>query len=516
MNKLIPNRPLRREASLAARIGATCMLALLAAPALAQMDALNLPARSPNAVTGSQFNTLAATATRDVREDTLYGEILAGNVPNFLRTLKPVTVSQYVSGVSHTVTYYVTSDYLSIGSDADYFRMPMTPILGQWLCDALDCTMPTRKMVNDIYTSSAVKLAPSTIPPSAAMTTLPVFWDHHQAVATQITNAGAPVSSFFGGLKKDVVVTPQLPTRPPPPRVAIYGWHQLNGTPIQPLSLVHEETYADYSHGIRLVKNAMLLNGSPTTVQQVLAHPTLHVLLSDEGQQTDPTYPVAAPPEVPPYSDSFPSTGRQLTSWRDRFTVPQIISFSPTSPGGDGYILRVRDASGGIDTTRLGRLTDTDYFVQSDIYCNYRPALAGDGYERVGIFARDNGNGMFEGISGGGVQGNGYALTWDSNNGRVQCLRVVNGVPTDLLSSAQYQASSGWRQFRIEVSGSQLVFKVDGAPILNATDNTHARGQFGIGYHEYFATNSNILGTYADNFQAGLLSPAVITDWRAF
>ena len=92
----------------------------------------------------------------------------------------------------------------------------------------------------------------------------------------------------LGGIKKDVVVTPLLASNPG--RVAIYGWHQLNGTPIQPLYLGHIEAYVDYSHGIRLVSQQMVVQGVEMSVADVLAHPDLHVLLSDEGVLTNPSY----------------------------------------------------------------------------------------------------------------------------------------------------------------------------------------------------------------------------------
>ncbi len=39
--------------------------------------------------------------------------------------------------------------------------------------------------------------------------------------------------------------------------LAIYGWHRENGVAIQPLTIVHKDTYVDYSHGIRLVSRAV-------------------------------------------------------------------------------------------------------------------------------------------------------------------------------------------------------------------------------------------------------------------
>ncbi len=93
---------------------------------------------------------------------------------------------------------------------------------------------------------------------------------------------------LVGGIKKDVVITPLLASNPG--KVAIYGWHQLNGQPIQPLYLGHGVSYVDYSHGIRLVRGQMLVNGQVRSVADVLADPDLCVLLSDEGVVTNPRY----------------------------------------------------------------------------------------------------------------------------------------------------------------------------------------------------------------------------------
>lgn len=470
---------------------------------------LNLPPRPADAPTGSEFVALITDLERVAREEVIYDAVLSGNVPDFMRNLVPVTVTENISGTDHTAVFYVAPDYMAIGTNEDYFLCPMTPILAQWICDEIGCLLPTRKMVNAIWQAAPAHFDPQPIPPSPAMTTVPVFNDHNTIVWGQRSAVLGtyPLGTLVGGTKKDVVITPQLHDGAHDNKVAIYGWHYLTGTPIQPLYLGHVDWYADYSHGIRFVQSAATLDGNPTTVETILKDPVLTVLLNDEAVFTDTRYPAGPPPEQLPITDSFPSTGPESTSWTGRFTTPQVIPFSPTSPAGDGYVFQVRDPSGGIDTARVGRATTTDVSVQSDIYCQLRTDVVADGFERVGIFVRDDGNGMFEGISGGGVQANGYALTWDSGDGRVQCLRTVNGVPTDLLPSPVHMASTAWRRFRIDAIGDQLSFFIDGEPLLTTADSTHPMGQVGIGFHEYFATNANLLGTRADNFSASTSPP---------
>jgi hypothetical protein len=245
------------------------------------------PPRSADAPTGRQFMAEAAGLTRTQREARITAEILGGNVPGFLREFVPINVSASISGSTVHATYYVSPDYLCIGHDDDFARIPMTPLIAQPIADALDCLLPTRKMVNDIYAQAGVKLAPQPISPATVDITLATtHLRHHELVESQ--RAGQPLGQLIGGIKKDVVITPLLASNPG--KVAIYGWHQLSGSPIQPLYLGHVDWYVDYSHGIRLVHDQMLVDGSVMSVADVLADPDLHVLLSDEGVVTLPRY----------------------------------------------------------------------------------------------------------------------------------------------------------------------------------------------------------------------------------
>lgn len=223
------------------------------------------------------------SVTLEERETRFYSEVASGNIPRFLRNLKPVSVTTATAGVLRTATFYVTSDYLSIGSDADFLRIPATPALAQRIGDLTSCSLPTRKMVNDIYSQATVKLHPHPLPPGPLMGTMAVFCEHNKIIEAQKASTGASPDALIGGIKKDVVITPLLTQRPPPPRVAIYGWHRLSGLPIQPLSLVHHSHYADYSHGVRLVSQQVIIDGTSTTLEAALTSSSASILLSDEG-----------------------------------------------------------------------------------------------------------------------------------------------------------------------------------------------------------------------------------------
>jgi len=104
---------------------------------------------------------------------------------------------------------------------------------------------------------------------------------HNEKVQSQSRALGVTPGLLVSGDKKDVVLSNRLERNPG--KIAIYGWHRLDGAPIQPLSTIHGACYADYSHGIRLVSETMLVDGEPRSVYDVLQDPALAGILSDEG-----------------------------------------------------------------------------------------------------------------------------------------------------------------------------------------------------------------------------------------
>lgn len=265
---------------------------------------LNLPSRQITAKSGSEVVSYITSMNLTDREDAIYDEITSGNVPDFMRNMVLISDTKTIGTDSYTIEYYVIPDYLALGSDSNYFLCPMTPLLAQKIADYTDCSLTTRKMVNDIWNAAPVKLTPSPIAPSAQMTTVPVFDQHNTTVWGQRTAVIDTYSlgTLVGGDKKDVVISNMIYGYPSPGRVVIYGWHQTNGTPIQQLYNGHEETYADYSHGIRLVQNQVLVNGNSSTVQEILTSSTLNTLLSDEGVIATPNYPRNIPEAQTPKS----------------------------------------------------------------------------------------------------------------------------------------------------------------------------------------------------------------------
>lgn len=232
-------------------------------------------------MTGSQFIQANINLMGAVREANILKEFVENaNMPNMLRQFVPVTIS---SG-GNSITYQVTSDFLCIGSDEDYVRMPMNPHTAQAIADKYNCSLITRKMSNDIWKASINKLEPRPWGPpyNSDMEKTHRIGTHNATIQKQLI--GKDPKALTSGHKKDVVLTNKLAPNNPGKRVAIYGWIQLNGQPIQGLNPTsHGDTYQDYSHGVRLVANNCVVNGVAMKIQDVFVHPVYSALVSDEG-----------------------------------------------------------------------------------------------------------------------------------------------------------------------------------------------------------------------------------------
>jgi hypothetical protein len=261
----------------------------------ASAQELKLKARKFDALGGKAFANSIIDSNLNLadRENIIYKEIKSGNIPDFLRKLKKVSYSSKINNQEYWIMFFVVPDYMAIGSNEDFIYMPMTPILAQRVANLLRCSLPTRKMVDLIYQNASIKLEPQPIPPTKAMTTVPVFIAHNDLVKTQLIPYYVEHnnSELTAGNKKDVVISSKIYTEKTP-KVVIYGWHKLDGKAIQPLYNKHTNTWADYSHGIRLIQNKVLVNGKKTTIAKVLADPILNQLLSDEGVIEKAYYPI--------------------------------------------------------------------------------------------------------------------------------------------------------------------------------------------------------------------------------
>lgn len=278
-----------------ARRGATLLFAALACALLpATLQAAScaaplsraIPDRPVFAQPGSEVMARIGNASGEQRDAAVVDELLKGNLPHFLRKLRPVTLEgTLTSGRQVRVTLCVTPEYVSVGDDRDFVRVPLGLSAAARVAQEFGFLLPTPRMVDAIFDQAQARVPPSPMKPTAAMTSTAYLLEHNRMVERQLQATRADRGALAAGHKKDLVLTNRL--RSKPGRVAIYGWHRPGGRPIQPLSTVHGAEYADYSHGVRLVSRTAYLDGKPIPLEEIIRDSELAPIVSREGPIRD-------------------------------------------------------------------------------------------------------------------------------------------------------------------------------------------------------------------------------------
>lgn len=237
----------------------------------------DFPEKSQSFIGGNAFFKSVISYGWKQRDSAAVKEILSGNFPSFLKQFVAIHSSFTDSnGKTHEAVFYASPDYLSVGNNNDFARVPLTPMAGQKIADSFNCFLPTRKMVDLIYVQAKIKLEP--VPMYAFRDSSVTMWQHHLMIEGQRKGR----KGLIAGIKKDLVISTKVLHDPRSNREAIYGWHKLDGKAIQPVYTGHVNWYADYSHGIRLVYRKIKVNGKWMDYEEVLKDTVLQKLLCDE------------------------------------------------------------------------------------------------------------------------------------------------------------------------------------------------------------------------------------------
>lgn len=229
-----------------------------------------------NAIRGDEFYKSVLGKSREDREAAAQNAILTGNIPASLKKFTPIRIDTIIDGRKYKIKLFVLPDYLSIGNNKNFARIPLTPKTAQKIADSLHCFLPTKTIVDYIYQHAKVKLEP--VPMYAFRDSSVTMYQHHLIIEGQRRLR----KGLIAGIKKDVVITSRLESLPT--KVAIYGWHKPDGIPIQPLFTGHIWWYVDYSHGIRLIYEFIRVNGKLIHYTEMLKDKELRKLISDENE----------------------------------------------------------------------------------------------------------------------------------------------------------------------------------------------------------------------------------------
>jgi hypothetical protein len=234
------------------------LIFLLGCSASKNMRPANLPrAIESDSLTGEAFFKKSVSYNWLQRDSLALEFAAAGQLPDFYFHFVPVTTNYKLpDGKTVEATFYVAPDYFMVGTASNWARVPITPMAAQKIADQYHCFLPTPFMVDAIYKASKVKLAP--VPLYAFRDSTITMWQHHLIIEGQRKGQ----KGLIAGIKKDIVLSNKIAENARPNRVAIYGWHKLDGNPIQPVYAGHVNWYVDYSHGIRLIAKKVKVNGA--------------------------------------------------------------------------------------------------------------------------------------------------------------------------------------------------------------------------------------------------------------
>lgn len=219
-------------------------------------------------------------------ETTVANALLDGHVPSWMLGFLDLKVEfvELNQAKKRVITLRVLRDYLTIGDDVDNLRVPLSPIVAQKIADEWNCMLPTTHLVNLAWRQAFQRLTPDPWGPPYdhnSMASLSRIKAFNAKINKQMSDKDYETRFLTVGHMKDVVITNALRARRN--QVAIYGWHQSTGKPIQNLYLGHSNTYYDYSHGIRFWSRECLLDGQQRDLVDLLQDPSLSRALSSEG-----------------------------------------------------------------------------------------------------------------------------------------------------------------------------------------------------------------------------------------
>lgn len=249
------------------------------------------------------------------REDAMVAELVAGNVPDFMRRWVEIRVSR--NGQTPVVVVRVLPDYLCVGKDDDYRHLPLDQQSAQKVADAFGAILPTAKICHAVWRRIPWSATINAIPrdywntgasrkaPRNRMQTSTAAYDEHSvAIQDKMRSMGLAVGTTIVGHKKDVVLTSNRDAS----RIAFHGFYD-GEIPFEPCmegsnrancnkempAHPHPEgkgRFSDYSQGVRLVHPYMHIDGVKHLVADVLKDASRAGHISAQG--------VIASPRVPP------------------------------------------------------------------------------------------------------------------------------------------------------------------------------------------------------------------------
>ena len=193
-----------------------------------------------------------------------------------------------------------------------------------------------------------------------------------------------------------------------------------------------------------------------------------------------------------PFTEDF--AGGRSGPWRDLFTPGEVEETAGR------MAMTVRDPAGGTDAASIRFMQPADYRVEALVHF---PEALEQGFERIGLFARDDGRGAFVHPELGGAA---LAITWDTDDGRLRAGSIKDGEMLDSLPEPRFFRERGWHQLAIECEGGRVRYYLNGELILQDNAQGRAYGGAGIGHREYLPDPAQSHGARVAEFRIVPLS----------
>jgi hypothetical protein len=200
--------------------------------------------------------------------------------------------------------------------------------------------------------------------------------------------------------------------------------------------------------------------------------------------------------------DETARDGRPALAWLTKAGELGTTSTTPAPP--DGLTaLQLLSPGRRYNSAWVGDPAWSDYRVEAWVWCEYRPGEEKQGWDRIGIFARDNGDRSGD-TKDGTELGESYAMTFDSDDGGVRAGNIQNGGIEDFREGPRHKIKeTGWHKFAIRCEGDTLTYELDGAEFWKGKDRHLKSGDCGVYYKTAFREPGQSRGIVFAGFKIG-------------
>lgn len=365
-------------------------------------------------------------------------------VPNPV-TGRSIWVSRNYVTVDGEIRPGVTS-YDANAASQGYINVPT-------VLSATGSRLPSQSEVDLIYLSSQRQLSANPQPAGPGMTTRDAYLLANSQSSQELNRIG-DTGGLIAGHRKDLI---QGST---PSNVAIYGWYDSDGNPIQPVFTGHGGSYADYSHGVRLVRD------TPPEEGEIITNGTVGELSPEALEQLQS----GAPPGLP---GGF--GGGQYSSFADCMAA-QAPPPETESPAPDPAVdAEIDDAVRRIPATEAGGTAAID---TSNVANNVIQAQSGAS-RNLPLPVRLVGT-INEGMRLSGIPGLTFTV---GSGGQLDQASGTGSVRHNIDSSSAADGS-------FALNGRTLTYPQDAATLERIMQGMYSAGVRGFGFGDVYMGNS--------------------------